>query len=87
MALEPEEITADSEPSAELLDMNRRFWLGLILALPVLILEMSSHFTRTDSLISPQVFNWIQLLLATPWCCGRDGHSSSVAGSPFYVAT
>jgi len=66
MALEPEEITADSEPSAELLDMNRRFWLGLILALPVFILEMSSHFFHTDSLISPQVSNWIQLLLATP---------------------
>tara|TARA_R110000851_G_scaffold181511_2_gene330228 strand:- start:767415 stop:769676 length:2262 start_codon:yes stop_codon:yes gene_type:complete len=66
MALEPEEITADSEPSAELLDMNRRFWLGLILALPVFILEMSSHFFHTDSLISPQVSNWVQLLLATP---------------------
>ena len=66
MALEPEEITADSEPSAELLDMNRRFWLGLILALPVFILEMSSHFLHTDSLISPQVSNWVQLLLATP---------------------
>ena len=84
MALEPEEITADSEPSAELLDMNRRFWLGLMLALPVFILEMSSHFFHTDSLISPQVSNWVQLLL---WCCGRDGHSSSVAGIPFYVAT
>ncbi|MBG57235.1 MAG: copper-translocating P-type ATPase [Porticoccus sp.] len=66
MALEPEEITADSEPSAELLDMNRRFWLGLMLALPVFILEMSSHFLHTDSLISPQVSNWVQLLLATP---------------------
>jgi Cu+-exporting ATPase len=66
MALEPEEITADSEPSAELLDMNRRFWLGLMLALPVFILEMSSHFFHTDSLISPQVSNWVQLLLATP---------------------
>ena len=66
MALEPEEITADSEPSAELLVMNRRFWLGLMLALPVFILEMSSHFLHTDSLISPQVSNWVQLLLATP---------------------
>ena len=66
MALEPEEITADSEPSAELLDMNRRFWLGLMLALPVFILEMSSHFFHTDSLISPQISNWVQLLLATP---------------------
>ncbi len=66
MALEPEEITADSEPSAELLDMTRRFWLGLILALPVFILEMTSHFLHTDGLISPQVSNWVQLLLATP---------------------
>ncbi|MEQ8802365.1 MAG: YHS domain-containing protein, partial [Haliea sp.] len=31
MALEPEEVTADTGPSAELLDMSRRFWIGLVL--------------------------------------------------------
>ncbi|MEP6605266.1 MAG: YHS domain-containing protein, partial [Nitrosospira sp.] len=43
MALEPVEITAEVGENAELTDMSRRFWVGLALALPVLILEMGSH--------------------------------------------
>ena len=35
MGLEPEEVTADAGPSAELTDMTRRFWIGLVFALPV----------------------------------------------------
>jgi Cu+-exporting ATPase len=66
MALEPEEITADSGPSAELADMTRRFWIGLALALPVFILEMGGHLLRIDHLIPAQLSNWIQLVLATP---------------------
>ena len=30
MALEPETVTADTGPSAELIDMTRRFWIGLV---------------------------------------------------------
>ncbi|WP_299232407.1 heavy metal translocating P-type ATPase [uncultured Halomonas sp.] len=77
MALEPETVTADSGPSEELKDMTRRFWIGLVLALPVLVLEMGGHVFGLDRLVAPQVSNWIQLLLATPvvvW-----------AGAPFFV--
>ncbi|MDY7115337.1 heavy metal translocating P-type ATPase [Halomonas sp. SSL-5] len=77
MALEPETVSAESGPSEELKDMTRRFWIGLVLALPVLVLEMGGHIFRLDHLIAPQVSNWIQLLLATPvvvW-----------AGRPFFV--
>ena len=77
MALEPETVIADSGPSEELKDMTRRFWIGLVLALPVLVLEMGGHVFGLDHLIAPQVSNWIQLLLATPvvvW-----------AGAPFFV--
>src|SRR5689334_4986713 len=35
MALEPELVTAESGPNPELVDMTRRFWIGLVLALPV----------------------------------------------------
>jgi len=66
MDLEPEEVTADSGPSAERIDMTRRFWIGLALALPVFILEMGGHLLRLDHLIAPQLSNWIQLVLATP---------------------
>ena len=43
MALEPEVATAESGPNPELLDMSRRFWIGLLLAVPVVTLEMGGH--------------------------------------------
>ena len=43
MALEPELVSADDAPNAELIDMTRRFWIGLALTLPVFILEMGAH--------------------------------------------
>ncbi|MDE2384467.1 MAG: YHS domain-containing protein, partial [Alphaproteobacteria bacterium] len=76
MALEPLLVTADSGPNPELLDMTRRFWIALVLTLPVFALEMGSHVMDLHSLIGPQVSNWVQLLLATPvvlW-----------AGAPFF---
>ena len=71
MALEPVLVTPDTEPSHELLDMTRRFWIGLVLSLPVVVLEMGGHLTGLDHLISQQTSNWIQMVLATPvvlWC-------------------
>ncbi|UVC06852.1 copper-translocating P-type ATPase [Rhizobium sp. TH2] len=66
MALEPEIATADQGPSAEYLDMRRRFWVGLVLAVPVLVLEMGGHLVDLHMFVDPKVSNWIQLLLATP---------------------
>jgi Cu+-exporting ATPase len=77
MALEPLTITADAAPNEELVDMKRRFWIGLALALPVFMLEMGGHLIDLHHLIAPAVSNWIQLALATPvvlW-----------AGWPFFV--
>ena len=66
MTLEPEVATAETGPSAELVDMTRRFWIGLVLTLPVLALEMGGHLTRLHMLLGAQASNWIQLVLATP---------------------
>ena len=77
MALEPETVTLDSGPNPELADMTRRFWIGLVLALPVFILEMAGHLTGLSMMIGQQLTNWIELVLATPvvlW-----------AGWPFFV--
>ena len=46
--------------------MRRRFWVGLALAVPVLILEMGGHIVDLHMLVDPKVSNWVQLLLATP---------------------
>ncbi|GLY33392.1 heavy metal translocating P-type ATPase [Kineosporia sp. NBRC 101731] len=78
MALEPVTVSADTGPSHELIDMTRRFWVGLVLALPVFALEMGRHlFDWVHDLIPATVSVWVQLVLATPvvlWC-----------GWPFFV--
>ena len=67
MALEPENAAhAEDGPSAELIDMTRRFWIGLALSLPVLVLEMGGHLTGLAMWLGQQNSNWLQLLLATP---------------------
>src|SRR5712692_9060433 len=54
MALEPVVASADGEPNPELVDMTRRFWIGLALSLPVLALGMMQR--------SP----WMQFILSLP---------------------
>jgi Cu+-exporting ATPase len=67
MALEPEMPTADAAPNPELTDFTRRFWIGLVLTLPVFLLEMGGHLTGMMHLVGgPRIGNWIQLALATP---------------------
>ncbi|MEA2935521.1 MAG: P-type Cu+ transporter [Variibacter sp.] len=77
MALEPELVSADTSPNAELADMSRRFWIGLVLTLPVFALEMGGHVVDLHRLIAPRTSAWLQFLFATPvvlW-----------AGWPFFV--
>jgi len=77
MALEPVLVSAEATPNAELIDMTRRFWIGLVLTVPVFALEMGAHLTGLDHLIARGTSNWIQLAFATPvvlW-----------AGWPFFV--
>ncbi len=66
MALEPEVASAGDGPSAELIDMSRRFWVALVLSVPVFALEMGGHLTNLHMLLSEAVSNWLQLALATP---------------------
>ena len=71
MGLEPEQVSLEDAPSAELRDMNRRFWIGFVLTLPVLVLEMGAHLTNLSHTVPVQISSWIQLVLATPvvlWC-------------------
>lgn len=66
MALEPLLVSLDAEPNLELIDMRRRFWIGLVLTVPVFILEMGGHLIGLDHLVSQRSSNWIQLILASP---------------------
>jgi len=66
MALEPETVTAEAPVNHELIDFTRRLWVGAVLTLPVLALEMGGHLTGLMMRIPGQTSNWIQFVLATP---------------------
>src|SRR3546814_9689742 len=48
MALEPTTVEAESGPNPELVDFRRRFWVGLVLSLPLLVLAMGHMFGRSE---------------------------------------
>ena len=68
MTLEPVKATAEVGENHELTDMTRRFWVGLVLTLPVFVLEMGSHIPALGlhELVPPRVSIWIQFALSTP---------------------
>ena len=66
MALEPEAVSGETGPNPELADMTRRFWIALVLSIPVAVLEMGGHLFNLDMLIGHAASNWVQLVFATP---------------------
>ncbi|WP_454780454.1 copper-transporting P-type ATPase [Legionella sp. WA2022007384] len=68
MALEPEAVSAEQE-NPEYKSMKHRFWLALVLSIPVVVLEMGGHLFQ--HFIAANQSAWIQFVLATPvvlWC-------------------
>lgn len=67
MALEPVTVAAEAGPSAELVDMTRRFWTAVLLTIPVVVLEMGAElFTVIDEAVPDRLSTWLQLAFATP---------------------
>ncbi|QDE83100.1 heavy metal translocating P-type ATPase [Myxococcus xanthus] len=68
MALEPRTITLDDAPDPEYLDMRRRFWVSVVLSLPVFVLGMSEMIPGQpiQRLIPGPLMAWVQFALATP---------------------
>ena len=68
MALEPRTVTLAEETNPELVDMTRRFWVGVALSVPIAFLAMSEMIPGqpVQRSLSPQLLNWFQLVLATP---------------------
>lgn len=76
MALEPKTVTAETESNPELIDMSRRFWVSMILSIPLLILTMVGMFADKE-FIPGGWQSWIEFILATPvvlW-----------GGAPFFI--
>ncbi len=75
MDLEPKQISLEDEDNPELRNMTRRFWISLVLTLPVFILAMGKMVPGLAegiaSLGAPRLRNVIEWLFATPvvlWC-------------------
>jgi len=66
MALEPAVSTVDTGPNQELLDMRRRFWIGLPLALGVFVLAMGHHVHGLAAIADAPWSAWMQFALSTP---------------------
>ncbi|HEY9869921.1 MAG TPA: heavy metal translocating P-type ATPase [Candidatus Obscuribacterales bacterium] len=68
MALEPRTVAAEPQENPELVDMRRRFWISVVLTLPVFAIGMSHMLPGNPlpHLVSGSVLNWIQLVLTTP---------------------
>jgi P-type Cu+ transporter len=67
MALEPREVTADTA-SPELVNMTRRFWIGVALTFPLLLVMVSDILPAhsIQHLLSGPLLGWIEFALATP---------------------
>jgi Cu+-exporting ATPase len=65
MALEPRTVTAHEEENPELRDMTRRFWVSVILTVPLLAIAMADMF-RSTPLFSGGSLSWFEFVLATP---------------------
>ena len=68
MALEPRTVTAVAEENPELRDMTRRFWISLVLTVPLMAIAMASMFWKMSfhRLVPGAALPWIELALATP---------------------
>lgn len=68
VALEPRTVTLEEEKNPELVDMTRRFWVGVVLTVPLLLIAMSDFVPGNplERVVSMRVLGWIQFLLATP---------------------
>jgi len=66
MALEPRMAAEEDNP--ELVQMSHRFWISLVLTLPVFVLAMSEMIPGepVQRALGGTVVSWLQLVLATP---------------------
>ena len=71
MALESRAGESGDAPGHEQIDLTRRFWVGLVLGLPVFLVSMADMLPDNPLHHWAVALNWLQLLLATPvviWC-------------------
>jgi P-type Cu+ transporter len=85
MALDPQTVAVEEAPNSELQAMSRRFWISLVLTVPVLLLGMTpgnQHSAPGRATV------WVELALSTPvvlwggWSFFERGWASVLNRSP-----
>jgi P-type Cu+ transporter len=68
MTLEPKGIGAEEEEQRETRSLSRKFWIALILTIPVLFLAMGHAIPslEIDSIVPKRIGKWIEFALTTP---------------------
>jgi len=68
MALEPRTVSLAEQPNPELVDMTRRFWIALVLGLPVFLTAMADMALGGSLMryVDMGTINWIGLVFGTP---------------------
>jgi Cu+-exporting ATPase len=68
MALEPTTVSVEEPPNPELVDMSRRFWVSLVLSMPLVLVAMSDLVPGQplQKALPHTILNWMQFALATP---------------------
>src|SRR6266436_5594239 len=68
MTLEPKTIGAEEQEGRETRSLSRKFWIALVLTIPVLIIAMGHAIPglRVDAIVPKHIDKWIEFGLTTP---------------------
>src|SRR6202011_5105940 len=68
MALEPRTVAASDQENPELRDMSRRFWISLVLTVPLLVMAMASMLwgMQFQRMLSGAALPWLEFAMVTP---------------------
>src|SRR5205807_8849704 len=68
MTLEPKSIGGEERKRGETRSLSRKFWIALVLTIPVLLLAMGHVIPglEIDSIVPKQIGKWIEFALTTP---------------------
>src|SRR6266496_2136582 len=68
MTLEPKSIGAEEEEQNETRSLSRKFWIALVLSIPVFVLAMGHAIPglKIDSIVPKRIEKWIEFALTTP---------------------
>ena len=67
MALEPKMVAAKAEDDHQIRALSRKFWIALVLTIPVLAIVMGSWVgLNMQAIIPKNVSKWVEFILTTP---------------------